>query len=564
MHMTVTLPVGSISAPEADGVLGFAARIYRRRRLFYRVFFVTLLPVLAVILLWPPIYLATGAVIIGNQESANSTASAAWIEKLGDPADLQSQLLILQSWRMLRIALARPGVGEAILEECRHRRGNSYLPFLRPNCAKLKPGSQELLDWVGTRYSIKAAGRSRIIEIGYRSQLPEIAFVLANALLIAYVEDLRAENSRSREAASAWLLEMSQRLSPEKVPLAQSSAGEEADAAARWRQNFYQDLHNKASILEAERRVLMTSGRVVSLAEIPRVPQFPKPLPFLAVGFTVAASLAALAAMLRDVNDRTVRSRRELEQLARERVLVAFPRSKQAARIFSGSIGDCPEIDEAGGALFARLMLSADRKSPRCVLIASASEGEGKSSTAMALACAACSGRRVLLVSCDFHRLYGSSDDRAAPGLAEILSGEVTPEQAVTRSAIPSLDLIGAGNVRGSSTMLLVDSDFSKLLHWAECYDLILLDGSSGPEADTAILARHADGVLWCVCWGHTPQSDVKSALDDLRNQGANVLGLVLTMVSPDELKSHGRARPFNIIKWRRTNASSRPADLRR
>lgn len=137
MHMTVTLPVGSISAPEEGGVLGFAARIYRRRRLFYRVFFVTLLPVLAVILLWPPIYLATGAVIIGNQEPANSTASAAWIEKLGDPADLQSQLLILQSWRMLRIALARPGVGEAILEECRHRRSDSYLPFLRPNCARL-------------------------------------------------------------------------------------------------------------------------------------------------------------------------------------------------------------------------------------------------------------------------------------------------------------------------------------------------------------------------------------------------------------------------------------------
>jgi len=112
--------------------------------------------------------------------------------------------------------------------------------------------------------------------------------------------------------------------------------------------------------------------------------------------------------------------------------------------------------------------------------------------------------------------------------------------------------------------MLLVDSDFSKLLRWAERYDLILLDGSSGLAADTGILASHADGVLWCIRWGHTPQSDVKFALDDLRNQGANVLGLVLTMVSPDELKSHGRARPFNIIKWRRTNASSRPVDLRR
>ncbi len=73
--------------------------------------------------------------------------------------------------------------------------------------------------------------------------------------------------------------------------------------AAQPRQKFYQDLYSKAADLEAERRAFPGGARLVSLAELPRLPYFPKRTPLLAAALTLAAMLAALAALRRDVTD---------------------------------------------------------------------------------------------------------------------------------------------------------------------------------------------------------------------------------------------------------------------
>ena len=192
--------------PRANAVNGLLPQIWRRRRVFALVFALTLLPALAAMMLFSPVYYAAGTVVIGNQEPASSSASAAWIEKLGDPADLESQLQIIQSRRMLRLALARPGVIEAAIEECRYRRGVAGFFRRGADCSKMTPNSQELVDYVEARYAVRGVGRSRIISIGYQSPLPGVAFVMANALIVTYLEDQRAENARAREVTAAWLL----------------------------------------------------------------------------------------------------------------------------------------------------------------------------------------------------------------------------------------------------------------------------------------------------------------------------------------------------------------------
>ncbi len=51
--------------------------------------------------------------IVAEQEPSNSNASAAWAQKIGDPADVESQLLIARSPRVMRLAMQQPGVTEA-------------------------------------------------------------------------------------------------------------------------------------------------------------------------------------------------------------------------------------------------------------------------------------------------------------------------------------------------------------------------------------------------------------------------------------------------------------------
>ena len=208
------------------------------------------------ILLWPSSFYASGTVIISNLEPADSSLSAA-VQKLGDPADLASQLLVAQSPRMIRLALERPGVFQAITEECNY--GASIISvFFSADCSKLKPGSRELLEYVGRHYSVKAEGRSRIISIGYSSRLREVAFALANALLITYLEDQRAENARVRENAVSWLLKE-----------------QKANGASQLTPNFYDDLYKEVTELETERRDLPNPARLVSLAEVPVRPSSP-------------------------------------------------------------------------------------------------------------------------------------------------------------------------------------------------------------------------------------------------------------------------------------------------
>ena len=94
------------------------ARLSWRPRLFGIIFAFSLIPVAFAFLVWPSHYQTKGMVVVGNLDSFSSP-QAAGTEKLGDPADLESQILIAKSSRMIRLALERPGVVAAIHEECR-------------------------------------------------------------------------------------------------------------------------------------------------------------------------------------------------------------------------------------------------------------------------------------------------------------------------------------------------------------------------------------------------------------------------------------------------------------
>ncbi len=562
--------------PRTDAVTGLPAQIWRRRRMFRLVFLLTLLPALAAIQLLSPVYYAAGTVVIGNQEPASSSASAAWIEKLGDPADLESQLQIIQSRRMLRLALARPGVIDAVIEECRHRGGAAALFRRNADCSKLTPNSQELVDHAEAHYSVRGVGRSRIISIGYQSPLPDVSFVLANALIVTYLEDQRAENARAREVTAAWLLNegKQQAASVESG----STAGAPDIASAQSRQKFYQDLYSKAADLETERRVLLGGGRLVSLAELPKVPYFPKRTPLLAAALTLALMLGILAALRSDVTDRTVRRTQELEALTMVPVLGILPRlephkahpararderlvrelerlarglaEKAAAAIgAAGQAWESGTPEESGQALYTRLALAGAGKALRSILICSATPGEGKTFTTLALAkSAAENGGKVLVIDCNMRRpaLAGQLGISPTNGLAEILRGEIEPEQTVVKTALSGISFISSGALRGDASLLLFEGRMPKLMSWAEQFDLVLLDGPAAASLpDAGILAQHADGVIWCVQWGRAQSSDVKAALDELRKRGSHALGFVITQGCPAEMRFYERPRLF-------------------
>ena len=198
---------------------GILVRVWRRRSIALAIFCAVFsLAVIALIVL-PVNYLAVGSVIVAEPEPGVANASAAWSQKIGDPADMESQLLVIRSPRVLRLMATEPDTIEVVLRECRytadHRRLGWLFPWMGMSCEKLKADSDELIDYLQARFLVGSAGRSRVINIAYKSMMPDVAQSMVNILVTAFLDDQRINLSKGREVAAAWLWEELRRLDAE-------------------------------------------------------------------------------------------------------------------------------------------------------------------------------------------------------------------------------------------------------------------------------------------------------------------------------------------------------------
>ena len=190
---------------------GIMTQLWRRKLLFSLVFVAVTGLVLVVIVMLPTRYKAAGSIIVAQQEPMGGDSSAAWVQKLGDPADLESHLLRIASSRMMREVLNRPGITAAIGQECEMLRTQSQVTALidrlrhTPPCSALTADPDSMLDWITDRYSVASAGRSRVISVSYGSPSAKIAETMTNALIAAYLSVELNEKLESRTSAVSWL-----------------------------------------------------------------------------------------------------------------------------------------------------------------------------------------------------------------------------------------------------------------------------------------------------------------------------------------------------------------------
>lgn len=174
---------------------GILAAIWRHRLLFVVIFLSIFAISIFTALVLPARYLATSMAIVAEADPGTKISDV-WAQKQGDPADLESQIMILRSPRLLKLALSQPGALEAAFEDCRNTSGN---------CGDKQEISPKLIEEVAKHYSMAAVGRSRVLSISYTSASPDIAMTMANALVTAYLDDQRGTESSNREVAAKWL-----------------------------------------------------------------------------------------------------------------------------------------------------------------------------------------------------------------------------------------------------------------------------------------------------------------------------------------------------------------------
>jgi exopolysaccharide/PEP-CTERM locus tyrosine autokinase len=173
-------------------------------------------------------------------------------------------------------------------------------------------------------------------------------------------------------------------------------------------------------------------------------------------------------------------------------------------------------------------------KSPKTIMVTSATEREGKSTVAanLAMGIAHDLQAHALLVDCDLHHptlasWFGVKGDK---GLSDYLTGNEEIPELLRKTEVERLSILTGGSVQDNPTELIGSKKMEALIHelksrYADRY--VILD--STPLLSTTepeVLAKWVDGIVIVVRAGVTPRETVKQAITSLEKE--KILGFVL------------------------------------
>lgn len=184
----------------------------------------------------------------------------------------------------------------------------------------------------------------------------------------------------------------------------------------------------------------------------------------------------------------------------------------------------------------ARLLTMNATHTRQAIAITSAIPEEGKSVSTINLGLIMAEGgeHRIVVADADFRRssicrMLGQPD---APGLAEVLRGEIGLEEALRATPLPNLKLLPSGHVRDNAygQMLSGPGTAATLGALRERFDYAFLDTPPVTTvSDVSLLAPHCDGAILVIEMRRTPEPTVQQAVRTLQANNIKVLGCVLS-----------------------------------
>jgi len=167
------------------------------------------------------------------------------------------------------------------------------------------------------------------------------------------------------------------------------------------------------------------------------------------------------------------------------------------------------------------------------ICLTSGGAGEGKSLTLFNLAyiCAQV-GKKVLVIDSDMrrptqHKMFKVSNRL---GLADVLLGKVSVDEAIMPSAVLTIDFMPSGKLSSAAHGVLNSQRLRAIIdHVKGRYDYVFFD--SPPimgVSDAAILCSEVDGILLVIQHRTYPRAVSGRAKTMVDNAGGNLLGVVL------------------------------------
>jgi capsular exopolysaccharide synthesis family protein len=294
------------------------------------------------------------------------------------------------------------------------------------------------------------------------------------------------------------------------------------------------------------------AARILSVATIPIEPSQPRKLLLLVLTLFGSTVLGVLLALAVDMMDATYRTAEQIERALRVPVLSYIPAMSKAGTgedVASLALRNpSSAFAEAVRTILTRLLLTNLDRPAKTIALVSSEPEEGKSTLALAIArLESRVGRKVLLIDADIRRSRTAQvlRVRSEPGLLDILSGSVRPEQAIQAEPQSGLHVIVSGDykkhVNYSDFVVSDASPLRELLcQLGRDYDAIFVDTPPTLAlVDAQILATVVDTSILIVAWGKTLRKTVAATVSIMRSSGAVIGGVILNMVDRRKLEGY-------------------------
>jgi len=314
------------------------------------------------------------------------------------------------------------------------------------------------------------------------------------------------------------------------------------ESEVRANNEVYQTILSRFKQTDIQEQALQQpDARLISAAVPPHFPAYPKKGLIVAVVALASAGLGVLLVFGLEYMDAGFRSLPQIEAATGAPALGVAPKlvgMGMRNRLPAEVVIDKPHAaySEAIRTVRTALMLSSPSRPPRTVLVTSSTPREGKTSFALSLArVAARSGQRVIVVDCDLRR-PSLHDALVAPnlkGLSEFLAGQAELEDVIEIDARSGAHYVTAGHPAPQPGDLLAsDRMTAALARLSAAYDFVVLDTAPVLAVSDALpLMRRVDKAIYLVRWGETRREAVLAGLRMLADSGADLAGVVLSMV---------------------------------
>ncbi|MEQ9916348.1 tyrosine-protein kinase Wzc [Pectobacterium aroidearum] len=317
-------------------------------------------------------------------------------------------------------------------------------------------------------------------------------------------------------------------------------------------QEVYMQLLNKQQELSINKASTVGNVRIVDPAVTQLKPVKPKKLLIVLLATIFGGMLSITFVVIKTVLHKGIESPEQLEELGinvyasvplsewqqkKDRALLGRSKKSNTRSTELLAVGNPADLAiEAIRSLRTSLHFAMMEAKNSVLMISGASPAIGKTFVSANLgAVVSQSGQRVLIVDCDMrkgyaHELMGCT---GTEGLSDILSGQVSVEKSIRKTAVENMDFIPRGQIPPNPSELLMHSRFSQFIDWAtEHYDLVLLD--TPPilaVTDAAIISRHAGTSLLVARFEVNTLKEIEVSIRRFEQNGTEIKGVILNAI---------------------------------